>query len=245
MTTAVLHAEWLKIRTLRSAVCALLAVPVATAGMTILVNALTSSGDGADTASPDRLFTAFFGISFGQIAAMAFGTLAFSTEFHNGALRTSLSAVPDRTRFYAAKTAVVAASVLLIGLVTGFATFLGGQAVVDGDRMDLADPGALRACLGAGIYLSLVALLAAGFTALLRSGTAVLSLLIPFVLIVSFVIGDVSGGAAGYLPDKAGQQVLRQDTTGGLEPWTGLAVAAAWAGAALLAGWWSTRRRDA
>ncbi len=62
---------------------------------------------------------------------------------------------------------------------------------------------------------------------------------------MSFVIGGVSEGAAAWLPDRAGQQILFQEPPGALGAWTGLGVSALWAGAALLAGWWSLRRRDA
>lgn len=96
-----------------------------------------------------------------------------------------------------------------------------------------------------------MALFAAGLAFLLRSAVAVLSLLIPFIpfipfiLIVSFVVGDIAEGAAAYLPGRAGQQVLHQHPTGDLGPWTGLAVTALWATAALLAGWRAVHRRDA
>jgi ABC-2 type transport system permease protein len=89
-----------------------------------------------------------------------------------------------------------------------------------------------------------MALFAAGLAALLRSGVATLSLLIPFILVVSFVIGDATGTVADFLPDKAGQLVLRETHDGTLGPWSGLAVTALWAAAALLAGAWSLRRRD-
>jgi hypothetical protein len=55
----------------------------------------------------------------------------------------------------------------------------------------------------------------------------------------------MAASVADFLPDHAGQQVLRQDPVGTLGPWTGLAVTAGWAAAALLAGWWALRRRDA
>lgn len=90
-----------------------------------------------------------------------------------------------------------------------------------------------------------MALFAAGLTALLRSGVATLSILIPFLLIVSFVVGGMSGTVADFLPDKAGQVVLHETAEGFLGPWTGLAVTGVWAGAALVAGGWSVRRRDA
>jgi hypothetical protein len=91
-----------------------------------------------------------------------------------------------------------------------------------------------------------MALFAAGLTTVLRSGMATLGILIPFILIVSFVVGDVASGAAAYLPDRAGQLVVQQHPPGdGPGPWGGLAVTALWAAAALLAGWWFLRRRDA
>ncbi|CAM5641685.1 hypothetical protein SALBM135S_06416 [Streptomyces alboniger] len=72
--------------------------------------------------------------------------------------------------------------------------------------------------MGGGIYLALMTLLAVGLTAVLRSGVAVLSILIPFTLIVSFVVGDMDSGVAAFLPDKAGQQVLHEAPTGTLGP---------------------------
>lgn len=153
--------------------------------------------------------------------------------------------MPHRGLFYAAKTAIVATAALVVGLATGFTTFLVGQAFLGQYAIGLGEPGALRAGIGAGIYLTLMALFAAGLTFLLRSAVAVLSLLIPFILIVSFVVGDIAEGVAAHLPDRAGQQVLHQDPAGGLGPLTGLAVTALWAAAALLAGWRAVGRRDA
>ncbi|MGX1883060.1 ABC transporter permease [Streptomyces sp. NPDC055287] len=243
-TTAALHSEWIKVRSMRSTVGSLASVFAVTIAITVLASAPVGRAE-ADSADYDPVLGTFYALNFGQIAAIAFGTTAVSSEYVNGALRTSLTAVPDRSRFYAAKMALVAGPALAVGLVTGFAAFLAGQAFMGEYAIGLGDPGVLRACVGCGIYLALMALFAAGLTTLLRSGVAVLSLLIPFILIVSFVIGDVAEGAAAYLPDRAGQLVLQQDPTGSLGPWTGLAVTAAWAAAAVLAGWWALRRRDA
>jgi ABC-type transport system involved in multi-copper enzyme maturation permease subunit len=241
--TAVLHSEWIKIRSVRASFASLLAVYAATLAITLLVYATVGRAE-ADNGG-DPVFGAFYAINFAQIAAIAFGATAVSSEYANGALRISLSAVPHRSLFYAAKTAIVAAAALVVGLATSFTTFLVGQAFLGEYAIGLGEPGALRACVGAGIYLTLMALFAAGLTFLLRSAVLVLSLLIPFILIVSFVIGDAAGSVADYLPDRAGQQVLYQAPTGGIGPWTGLAVAALWAAAALLAGLRAVHRRDA
>ncbi|MDQ0963486.1 lipopolysaccharide export LptBFGC system permease protein LptF [Streptomyces sp. B4I13] len=94
-------------------------------------------------------------------------------------------------------------------------------------------------------YLALMALFAAGLTAVLRSGTATLALLVPSLLIVSFVVGGVSGTVADFLPDRAGQAVLHGTADGTLGPWQGLAVTALWTAAAVAAGAWKIRRSDA
>ncbi|MEU6258116.1 ABC transporter permease [Streptomyces sp. NPDC047043] len=237
--TPALHSEWLKIRTLRSLVGGLCAVLPATTVFSAL--AATDSG-GADF---DPLFSLFFGVSFGQIAAIAFGVTAVSAEFRSGALHATLAAVPSRGRWFAAKTVAVAVPVLLVGLVTGAVSMAVGKAVLGVKADGLTWSEELRGVVGCGIYLTLMALLAVGLTALLRSGVATLSILIPFLLIVSFVIGDMSGSVADVLPDRAGQVVFHESWDGALGPWTGLAVTGLWTGAALLAGAWSVRRRDA
>ncbi|SBT89478.1 ABC-2 type transport system permease protein [Streptomyces sp. DI166] len=233
-----LHAEWLKIRTLRSLYGTLLALFAATTAFSALAGAETPEAD------TDPLFTALSGVLPGQIAAITFGALAVSAEYHGGALRLSLSAVPRRGQWFAAKVTAIAVPALLIALVTALTAFAVGRAGLGDAASGLTASEQLRGVLGAALYLTLMTLFAAGLTALLRSGVATLSLLIPFVLVVSFVIGDARG-VTDFLPDKAGQVALYETYDGTLGPWTGLGVCALWTVAALAAGAWSVRRRDA
>ncbi|MBB4794525.1 ABC transporter permease [Streptomyces nodosus] len=241
--TAVLHSEWIKIRSVRASFGSLIAVFAVTQAVTLLVFATVGRAEAVH--GEDPVFGAFYAVNFAQLAAIAFGATAVSSEYAGGALRISLSAVPHRGLFYAARTMVVAGAALVVGLATAFVSFFTGQAFLGEYAISLGAPGALRACVGAGVYLALMALFAAGLTFLLRSAVAVLSLLVPFILIVSFVVGDIAGGAADWLPDRAGRQILYQDPPGGVGPWTGLAVTALWAAGAVLAGWWALHRRDA
>lgn len=236
----VLHAEWLKIRTLRSLLGALLALFAATTAFSAIAGV-------SETSDPefDPLFTALSGVAPGQIAAISFGAMAVSSEFHEGGLRLSLSAVPRRGRWFAAKATAIAVPALLVGLVTALAALLAAKAGLGDAASGLTVGEQIRGVVGCGIYLMLMALFAAGLAALLRSGVGALSLLIPFILVVSFVIGDAAGGATDFLPDRAGQVVLYQSHDGSLGPWSGLAVTALWTAAALVAGAWSVRRRDA
>ncbi|MFI9066021.1 ABC transporter permease [Streptomyces sp. NPDC053429] len=243
-TVPVLHSEWIKIRSARAALGSLIAVLLTTAAITLLVAGALGAGQ-EDALGDDRLAGAFYGINFGQVAAVAFGATAFAGEFRDGALRVSLTAVPNRSRLYLSKSAVVAVLAFLIGEITGLVAFVAGQAFMGERALGIGDPGVLRAVFGSGVYLMLIALLSAGLTALVRSGTLVMSLLIPFLLILPFVIGQVAGGAGQFMPDRAGQLVMRMEAEGSLGPWSGLGVAALWSLAALGAGWLAMRRRAA
>jgi len=187
-------------------------------------DAATGSGGG----DLDPLLSVLFGVIFGRIVAIAFATTAVSSEFHGGALRLSPAAVPHRGRWFAAKLTAIALPVLTVGMATGLITVAVGSAVL-GERADgLGTDDRLRGALGCGVHLTLTALLAASLTALLRSGTVALSILVPFLL-----------------PDRAGQVVLHSRWEGPPGPWTGLAVTAPWTATAVVAGAWRIRRRDA
>ncbi|MEU9559097.1 ABC transporter permease [Streptomyces fumanus] len=235
----VLRAEWTKVRTLRSLYGALLAVFAATTAFSAVAGV-------SDTSDPefDPLFMALSGVTPGQIAAISFGALAMSSEYHGHAIRISLAAVPRRGRWFAAKLTAVALPALAVGLAGALAALLAARAGLGPAASGLSAAEQLRGVVGCGVYLTLMALFAAGLTALLRSGTATLSLMIPFVLIVSFVIGDLAGGLTDFLPDRAGQVVLHESYDGSVGPWTGLAVTALWTAAAVGAGAWRLRRSD-
>ncbi|PWI05324.1 ABC transporter permease [Streptomyces sp. NWU339] len=235
----VLRSEWLKIRTLRSLPGALLAL----FAVTTAFSALAGISEMPDDFDP--LYISLSGVMPGQIAVISFGTMAVSAEFQNGALRVSLAAVPQRGRWFAAKVVANAVPALVAGLLTALAALLAARAGLGSLADGLTGGEQVRGVVGCGVYLMLMALFAAGLTTLLRSGVATLSVLIPFIVVVSFVIGDAAGPVVDFLPDRAGQLVFQQNHEGPLGPWSGLAVTALWTAAALLAGAWSLRRRDA
>jgi ABC-2 type transport system permease protein len=237
--TPVLRSEWLKIRTLPS-------LPGTLAALFAVTTAFSALAGVSDTSGPDfdPLFTAMSGVLPGQAAAVSFGAMAVAAEFRHDALRLSLAAVPRRGRWFAAKAVAVAVPALAVGLVTALTALLAARAGLGSAADGLTVGEQARGVVGCGIYLMLMALFAAGLAALLRSGTATLALLTPFLLVVPFVIGDTAGAGARFLPDRAGQVVLRQTYEGTPGPWTGLAVTALWTAVALLAGAWSLNRRD-
>ncbi|MFF0014848.1 ABC transporter permease [Streptomyces sp. NPDC005374] len=237
----VLHSEWLKIRTLRSLLGALFALFAVTTAFSAMAGV-------SETSYPefDPLFSALSGVTPGQIAAISFGAMAVSSEFHGGGLRLTPAGVPRRGRWFAAKLLAIAVPTLAVGLVAAFAALVAARAGLGAAASGLSAGEQVRGVVGCAVYLTLMALFAAGIAALLRSGVGALSLLIPFVLVVSFVIGDAAGGGvADFLPDRAGQTVLYENPDRAFGPWAGLGVTTLWTAAALAAGAWSVRRRDA
>lgn len=97
---------------------------VLTVGFAVATNAAIGDSE-ADNADFDALHSVFIGLNLGQIAAIAFGTTAMSSEYQGGAIRASLTAVPNRSLFYAAKLTNVAGLALALGLVTTLVSFLG------------------------------------------------------------------------------------------------------------------------
>ncbi|MFI9201334.1 ABC transporter permease [Streptomyces sp. NPDC053048] len=245
--TPVLRSEWTKIRSVRSLLVTLAAVFVATVGVTVLVHALVGRAE-ADEEGFEPVSGSYFGLNFGHIAAVCFGVLAMAGEYGTGGqIRLSLAAIPRRGLFYSGKLAVLAALALPVGLATGFGCFLGAQAMMGEYAVGLGADGALRSAIGCGLYLTLLTLFSAGVAAVVRSQVGALSLLTPLVFLISPVLSGVGaiGKAVAFLPDRAGQQILHPDPEGVLGAWDGMGVMALWTAAAVCAGWWVLRRRDA
>ncbi|MFF3554140.1 ABC transporter permease [Streptomyces tsukubensis] len=242
---AALRSEWLKITTVRSLCAALALVFLATVGFTVLANAtMTEEVRTGDDFDP--LYASFAGLAMGQIAAICFGAMAVAAEYRTGGIGMSLAAVPRRRVFYTAKLTVIGVSALLVGLATSAVCFFTAQSLLGAEGVGVLSPGALRAIVGGGLYLALTTVFAAALTVLLRSGPLVMGVLIPFLIMVSFVFGGPGEtGFLEFLPDHAGQQILLQDPSGTLGPWGGLGVHLLWVAAAVRAGLAGLLRRDA
>ncbi|WP_326796988.1 DUF1349 domain-containing protein [Streptomyces sp. NBC_01808] len=232
---------------------------------------VTGSGDiGPLLPAGDLTWMSLAGAQVGLIAFAALGVLFITAEYKRGMIRTTFTAGPRRGRVLAAKGAVLAAVAFAAGLAAAVLSFLVGQHALraGGHRppqfpeVSLAEGPALRAVVGTGLLLALVALLALGLGALLRHTAAAVT-----IVVVLFVLPLVLGGG---LPLGAVEWLFRvtpvagfgvQSTTPRYEqvetvclpedgcmpqgPWAGLGVLAVWAAGALALAAWRLRRRDA
>jgi ABC-2 type transport system permease protein len=107
----------------------------------------------------------------GQLVIVVLGSLAITSEYSTGMIRTSLTVMPRRGVLYGAKAAVFTAAALIVALLTSFASFFIGQVLLTSTHVSatLSQPNVLRAVIGAGLYVALCGLFAFGLGAILRS----------------------------------------------------------------------------
>lgn len=253
--TQVLKSEWTKIKSVQSTIWTLGLAAIVTIGLGLLISILSKNEykkmSAEDKLAFDPTFVSFAGTSLGQLAMIVFGVLVVSNEYSTGMIRMSLAAVPQRGTFLFGKLTVATALALAVGMVTSFAAFFLGQAMLGDLRAEISDPGVLRAVIGGGLYMTLIALFSMGVASMLRSQVLALGVLMPFFFLLAPILGNVSATkkVGQYLPDQAGSKIMQvvppidDDTPYG--PWGGLLIMALWVAAALVGGYVLLKKRDA
>lgn len=258
-----LRAEWVKLRSVRSTFWSLLLL----AGVSVVFTGLLCGGSTTEGGSPgnpgdnDMILDSLAGIWFGQIAAAVLAVLVITSEYSTGMVRTTLAANPRRRTVLAGKAAVVCGVVLAVGLATSAVCFLVGQWLLRGGgftyengypTVTLADGEALRAVVGSGVYLGLLAAFSLGVGALVRHTAGAITIVLAVVLVPVIAIGFLPENLAEPLEKfslmgagLAVQQTVERPDNIPLEPAYGLLVVAAYAAVALAGALLVIGRRDA
>ncbi len=249
---AVLHAEWIKLRTVRSTWWTLIATFVLGAGLTVLLcwgNADWLASPDADE-SPGSFIT--WGMMIAQITAVVLGALVVTTEYGTGMIRSTFAAVPARGRVLAAKSLVLVTVLLVVGTVTALAGYAGGNYFLDREGIGMPLEGdVLRSMYGSGLYLAGIGLFTVAVGVLLRHTAGTISVVLALMLILGNMVNLVPGTFGEWLtklmPGNAGSVIstpvpFNPDLLG---PWTGLAVFGAETVLLLAAAYVVLRRRDA
>ncbi|SDK15226.1 ABC transporter permease [Streptomyces indicus] len=252
-----LHAEWIKLRTMRSTLWVALGTLVAGVGLAAL-NGASAGGEHATLAPADQavfdpLGTALKGYMLAQVTLALLGGLVITAEYGSRTIVPTLTAVPHRSRVLAAKGAVLAVAAYAVGVATMLAGFAAGQSALAGagaPHVQLSDPESLRAVFGGALYLTLAALLGLAVGTLVRSTTATVTTMFATLLIVPAfgpaLPGPLADWAAVYWPPTAGGQIVTGYRDPALlDPWPGLGVLALCVAVLLTAAFLTFRRRDA
>ncbi|MGW1325476.1 ABC transporter permease [Streptomyces antibioticus] len=252
-----LHAEWIKIRTMRSTLYVVLGTIAMGAAIATLVG--SSAGDefaamtAADKLTFDPLALSMRGYMMAQVTIALLGGMVITAEYGSRTVVSTLTAVPHRSRVLAAKALVLCTVAFLTGLVFTFAGFLAGQAALKraaAPYVTPADPTAWRAVLGGALFLALAGLLGLAVGTLIRSTTAtVTTLFAVFLIVPAFgpaLPGALSDWTHTYWPPSAGGQIMTgYHDPALLHPWPGLAVMAGCVVIVLTAAFFTFRKRDA
>ena len=180
----VLRSEWTKLRSVRSTFWALTVTVVLGVALGAVVSAVTAHGYAKFSVSGklswDPTGVSLVGVYVAQLAIAVLGVLAISSEYSSGMISTSLIAVPKRGRVLAAKSLVFAVVTFVLGEVISFTAFFVGQALISGHapHAALGDPGVARAVVGAGLYLTALAVLSVAAGTLLRHPAAAIAAMV-------------------------------------------------------------------
>ncbi|TCC51078.1 ABC transporter permease [Kribbella capetownensis] len=259
-----LHAEWTKTRTVRSSGWLLAGITILTLGLGAVIAASVRFDGCAPQGGQcdiDATRIALSGVYVGQIAAVVFGVLVASSEYATGTIRTTLAAVPRRWLTLVAKTIAVTGPVLVASLLAVTGSLLVARTVLPSNgftpahgypALSLGDTTTLRACAGTVLYLFLIALIGLGVALIVRNTGAAIAISLSLLFVFPIVATLVSEPRwrewlTEWAPMTAG---LAVQTSRGLEtmpvgPWQGLAILAAYAGAALAMGGILLEVRDA
>jgi ABC-type transport system involved in multi-copper enzyme maturation permease subunit len=254
-----LHAEWTKLRTVRSTIWSLVLLVVLTLGFTGLTTGVTvSQWNTADASSQARITadpTATIlgaGLQLSQLTVCVLGVLVIASEYSTGMIRASLLAAPRRTPMLAANIAVFCALVFMIGELVAFPSFIIGAAVLHRHApVTLGDPGVLRAVVGAGLYVAVLGVFALAVAAIIRHTAAAITAVIGFVLVLAplaqLLPGSIGKHIHAYLPSEAGHLIgqAHQDPHDLLSPWQGFGVFCLWTALLLAIATYLLQRRDA
>ena len=256
------RSEFTKIRSVRSTYWALLALVVLCVG----IGALGSYGhlhDFSQMPAGGKVYQraqfiaqapmySLFGVILGQLVMAVLGALTITSEYSTGMIRTSLSVLPRRGTVLAAKAVVFGVIALAVGLISSFASYFLGQAILSGQHINstLGQPGVLRAVIGGGLFLAVCGLLSFGLGALIRHTAGAISasfgLLFVLVILAGFLPTSWAVHADKWVPTNAGGAIWERVTGVHMfSPWTGFAVFCGYAALAVAAGLYRFRHRDA
>jgi ABC-2 type transport system permease protein len=253
----VLLSEWTKFRSLRSTLWTLLVGAILMVGISSLISAVTankySTFSASDLADFTPIGTSLEGNVFAVLAFGVLGVLLFSGEYSTGMIRASMTVVPRRLPVLWAKLSVYAGVVFLISLITSFASFFIGQALLSSKNLDVSitSDGALRSVIGAALYMTVAGMMGVALGALLRNTAGGITTFVGVFFVIppltELLPSSVRDDITQYLPSNAGQALFggANGVHNMLSPWTGFAVLCGYAVVLIGAAAYRLRKVDA
>ena len=252
----VVHAEWLKFRSVRSSWLTLTITMVLVVGLGALFTAARAAHwpprDPGEQFTFDPTRISLAGVFLAQLAMGVLGVLVVTGEYATGTIRATFTAVPRRLPVYVAKPLVFGILSLVTLVPTTLAAFIVGQDLLSskGINTTLGAPHVLRAVIGAALYLTAIGLFGVGLGWLLRHTAGAISTLFGVLLILPILAAVLpspwNDDVSKWLPSDAGQAIFGvRFHLNAFGPWAGFAVLCGYVAAVLVLGGVTVMRRDA
>jgi hypothetical protein len=199
------RSEWIKLRSLRSTPALL--------GLTVLLGVLLSWILATFVKTDPETHEVFtigqtfiFSTWLTTVLATIMGTVLFTSEVQHGTLATAVAARPARWVIVAAKIAIAACFGLVMGIAGMVAGF--GGAVLGG--LDAGDTSSVSSTVMWGLLLTTLApVFGLGFGMILRHGSAAISIVLVWALVVENLIrGFAPPDLSRFLPFSAANGLL-------------------------------------
>ena len=252
----VIRSEWTKLWSLRSTRWTLLVAVLGMAGLGPLI-ATVQMNRWDHMSLDDRLHfnpinTGLGGYHFAQLAIGVLGVLVLTGEYTTGQIRSTFMAVPKRLPVLWAKAGTFAVVTFVLMLISGLIAFLASQSILTQHHVEttLGHAPALRAWIGAALYLAVLGVLALSLGAIVRNTAGGIALFAGLLFVVpglaAILPTSTQNAINPYLPSVAGATILsgtRDAHT--FSPWGGFALFCGYTVVALIVAAILMRRRDA
>lgn len=257
-----IHAEWIKIRSLRGTWIGMVSVVIVVIGFGAIAAAVSSGSitapqEGGGGAGPfgdaGPLATVLTGSTFAVLLIGVLASLAGAREYGSRMITATVAAVPRRWQVVVAKAVALVSVVVptaLVGVLGAYGAGMGILSANGAATVSLTDDGVLSSVLGMAGYITAIALLGLGLGILLRSVAGSIGAVVGGILILPNLAGallpDSWDTILRFLPSSAAASFTEVAAAGNstLSAGAGVAVLAAWVAAALGAAMVTMHRRD-
>jgi ABC-2 type transport system permease protein len=214
-------------------------------------SALHKSPGWYSSVSFDPTQQSMIGLIVACLIGGVFGALLITGEHASGTIRTTLSATPRRGLLLATKIAVAALATLVVFELLSFVAFFLGEAILSAGgapHANLGSPGALRAVVMTGAFITLTSLMSFGFGLIFRHTAAAIAAFAGVVFVLPLVMHGISPADLRYLPTNILTNSITatvNENPGAVSATIGLILMAVYAAISLGAGAMLFARRDA
>jgi ABC-2 type transport system permease protein len=239
--SSLVSAEFLKLRTTRTAYGFLAAIVLLTLAL------VAANSASVDLRTKEDLEEALSGAGVAAALLLVLGIVATTGEHRHGTITSSLLASPDRRRLVGAKVIAYVLTGALLGLAAVLATMAVAVPWLSARDapLDLLDAGDYLSVLVEGVAVSaLSGAIGVGIGAIVRNQVAAVVGTLIYLFVLEPVIGVISTDVAAYTIGGSQSALTVAPVEDALEPLVAALVLAGWAVVLSLVGAELEERRD-